>query len=90
MQVVGIVGFVAQKCRGNSHCSQRLRAGWLRKVQAVQLHCVPSSSSWSATVLTLLLLDSGWREGRKERAVDGEELVTQQTPEINTQTHSQL
>lgn len=27
-----------QKWRGNSHFSQRLRAGWLRKVQAVQLH----------------------------------------------------
>lgn len=24
--------------RGNSHFSQRLRAGWLRKVQVVQLH----------------------------------------------------
>lgn len=36
---------LAQKCRGNSHCSQRLRAGWLRKVQAVQFQCVPSSSS---------------------------------------------
>lgn len=35
----------AQKFRGNSHCSQRLRAGWLRKVQAVQFQCVPSSSS---------------------------------------------
>lgn len=27
-----------QKWRGKSHFSQRLRAGWLRKVQAVQLH----------------------------------------------------
>ncbi len=43
----------AQKCRGNSHSSQRLRAGWLRKVQAVQLHWTPSSSSDTRLVLRL-------------------------------------
>lgn len=40
-------GPLAQKCRGISHCSQRIRAGWFRNVQAVQFHWAPSSSSVS-------------------------------------------
>lgn len=43
---VSLCGGCPQR-RGNSHFSQRLRAGWLRKVQAVQLHWAPSSSSCS-------------------------------------------
>lgn len=33
-----VMGLLAQKCLGISHCSQRFKAGWFRKVQAVQLH----------------------------------------------------
>lgn len=35
----------AQVKRGISHCSQRLSAGWLRKVQLSQFHWAPSKSS---------------------------------------------
>lgn len=62
-----IAASLAQKCRGNSHCSQRLRAGWLRKVQAVQFHCVPSSSSWSAVGFTILLPGSVEEEEEEVR-----------------------
>lgn len=35
----------SQVYRGISHCSQRLSAGWLRKVQLSQFHWAPSKSS---------------------------------------------
>lgn len=46
-------GLLAQKCLGISHCSQRIKAGWFKKVQAVQFHWAPSSSSvsWDFGVL---------------------------------------
>lgn len=52
-----ITGLLAQKCLGISHCSQRFKAGWFKKVQAVQLHWAPSSSSASGTVFGVFTMD---------------------------------
>lgn len=47
---------MAQKCLGISHCSQRIKAGWFKKVQAVQFHWAPSSSSVS-WIFGVLMVD---------------------------------
>lgn len=41
----GWLGGGVQLQRGISHCSHRLRAGWLRNVQLSQFHWAPSKSS---------------------------------------------